>query len=109
MKAAFDALPLYIMERLNDLIEEIEGEDFFSTLLGAPSGIREGHTLADLLQDVKSGALAEYLVIQDRTLTGIIEQLALRIGTLEGMPHYSAEDFHLDGGTPALRLKEVSA
>ena len=109
MKAAFDALPLYIIDRLNALIEELEGEDFSSTLLNAYTGIREGHTLADLASDVKSGNLAEYLVVQDRTLSGAIENLTLRIVTLENLKHYTDDEMHLDGGTPALRFGEVSA
>ncbi len=109
MKAAFDALPLYIIERLNALIAEFESEDFSSVLLDVPSGIREGHTIANLISDIKDGTFAQYFTVQDRTLAGALENFALRIGALERINHYSDEDFHLDGGTPALRYEEVSA
>lgn len=109
MKAAFDALPLYIIERLNALIEELESEDFSSVLLNAPTGLGEGHALGDLLRDIRSGAFANYLIVEDRTLPGALEELSLRLLDLESLRHYSDEDFHLDGGTPALRYKEVSA
>ena len=58
MKAAFDALPLFIIERFNALISDISdiGED---SLVGAlPTGLWEGHTVKDFFEDVKSGNLA---------------------------------------------------
>jgi hypothetical protein len=91
------------------IIEATESEDFSSVLLDVPSGIREGHTIANLIEDIKDGTLAQYFTVQDRTLTGALENFALRIGALERIEHYSDEDFHLDGGTPALRYEEVSA
>ena len=109
MKAAFDALPLYIIERLNALIEELESESFSSVLLESPTGFGDGHSLADLLEDIQSGSFANYLTVQDETLSAALENLALRLYALENTQHYSDEDFHLDGGTPALRYKEVSA
>ena len=61
MKAAFDALPLFIAERLNALIDELGGEGFEALVKAVPSGIEDGHTLALLLADVQSGDLADQL------------------------------------------------
>ena len=84
MKAAFDRLPLYIIERYNALIDDIAstGED---SLAGAiPTGISEGHTLAMLLEDIKSGALASYLDTGGASLASRLDALEVRIAALEG-------------------------
>ena len=105
MKAAFDALPLFIMERLNELIDELGGEGFEALVKGVPSGIEDGHTLALLLADVKSGDLSSYLSVGEETLLGALATIRTRLATLEGFPHYTDEDFHLDGGSPATRIE----
>ena len=68
MKEAFDKMPLYIIERYNELIEDI-GETGDESLAAAiPSGIKEEHTLSDLFSDVRSGAIATYLTFLGKTL-----------------------------------------
>ena len=69
MKHAFDKLPLYIIERYNELLEDVcsIGKDSFAAAI--PSGIKDGHTLSDLFGDVSSGTLATYLTFQGKTLS----------------------------------------
>lgn len=75
MKNAFDKLPLYIIERYNELIEDIGdlGEDSLAAAM--PSGIKEGHTLADLFTDIASGAMASYFTFLDKTLTEHVREM----------------------------------
>ena len=60
MKAAFDALPLFIIERLNTLIADITASPPHSVSGAIKTGIRRNwdHTLADLFADFESGQLA---------------------------------------------------
>lgn len=105
MKAAFDALPLFITERLNALIDELGGEGFEALVKAVPSGIEDGHTLALLLADVQSGDLADYLSVGEESLLEALAAIRARLTTLEGYDHYTDADFHLDGGTPAARME----
>lgn len=76
MKAAFDKLPLYIVERINRLIDDIFelGSD---SLAGAiPTGIKDGHTLADTFSDLVSGAALSYI-------TDGAEPLSVRLDRIE--------------------------
>lgn len=81
LKEAFDRLPLYIISRFNELIDDLtrEGED--GVLGSIPSGIEENHTLADLLSDVVTGNLASYLNVLGSSLaeqvSSIREELEL--------------------------------
>ena len=75
MKAAFDKLPLYLIERYNELLSDI-GELGENSLAAAiPSGIKDAHTLASLFEDVKSGALATYLCFLGKSLFEHIKYL----------------------------------
>ena len=68
MKAAFDKLPLCIIERYNALIEDIGdvGED--SLAAAVPTGIKKRHTLSNLFDDIVSGELATYFNIFGESL-----------------------------------------
>ena len=75
MKDAFDRLPLYVIEKYNDLIADI-GRLGKESLAGAmPTGIKEGHTVADLCDDVASGALATYLTFLGKSLSEHVAEL----------------------------------
>lgn len=80
MKAAFDKLPLFIIERFNALIEDIGSVGEMSLAAEIPTGISEDHTLAELFLDIKSGALARYMQTLGESLedllAGIIENVA---------------------------------
>jgi hypothetical protein len=83
MKEAFDKLPLYIIERYNELINDISelGED--SLCAAIPTGIRDGHTLCDLFKDVKNGGLAGYLIFLGKSLNEHILALYEEIDALK--------------------------
>lgn len=68
MKEAFDKLPLHIVEEYNKLISDIQnfGEDSLASAI--PTGIKGGHSLYNLFEDVKSGELAAYFGILGKSL-----------------------------------------
>ena len=113
MKAAFDRLPLYLVERFNELIGLILGEGEETVCESIPTGIKEGHTLAKLFEDIKSGELSSYLDVYGKSL---VERLEALIGELDGVSRqlhavkrdmgedYDAPEFVvLDCGRPAAR------
>ena len=75
MKRAFDKLPVFIVERLNLLIDDISSEPTSSISANMQTGIYDGHTLAGMFSDVKSGAFASYLAVFDTTLTEYLHSL----------------------------------
>ena len=48
-----------------------------------PTGISDGHTIADLIEDVKSGNCATYLNVDGRTLSAEIAAIWAKIGEME--------------------------
>ena len=80
MKLAFDLLPLYIIERLNMLIDDAGGLGTGSLASEIPTGIAEGHTLSTLFSDIENGNLAAYIRINGETLSTIIARLEERCG-----------------------------
>ncbi len=83
MKAAFDKLPLYVMERLNSLIDDIADEGEGGAAASIPTGIRDGHSLRDLFYDIVSGALAEYLTVGDSSLAERLSEIEARLARVE--------------------------
>ena len=80
MKAAFDKLPLYVIARLNSLIDDITREGDGSIAESIPTGLDNGHTLAMLFSDIENGNLASYIKIDGRSLDSIIAQISERVG-----------------------------
>ena len=62
VKAWFDKLPLYIIERFNLLIDDIQGLDGASIADDIKTGISSGHTLGELFSDMKDGEICSYLM-----------------------------------------------
>lgn len=75
MKEAFDRLPRLIAERLNSLIDDVHSSGEGSVSAAIPTGISDGHTLAQLFSDIISGAFASYLRVGDYTLEEICRML----------------------------------
>ncbi|MBQ8720370.1 MAG: hypothetical protein IJY65_04995 [Clostridia bacterium] len=73
MKAAFDKLPLLIIERFNSLLDDLTASGEGSLVEEILTGIKEGHTLARLFSDVTDGSFAEYLVAGNMTLKETVE------------------------------------
>jgi hypothetical protein len=83
MKEAFDRLPLYVIERYNELIESVGELGEESLAASMPTGIRDGHTVFDLCEDVRSGALAGYLSFLGMPLTKHIGELYERLDEMK--------------------------
>ena len=83
MKAAFDRLPLYIIDRFNDLIGDILalGDDSLSGAI--MTGIKDGHTLNRLFTDVTSGDMASYLTVLGKSLAVQISEMSTEIAELK--------------------------
>jgi len=61
LKEAFDSLPLFLVEKYNELIADIRGEDGGGIADAMKTGITENHTLAELFLDVVNGNFITYL------------------------------------------------
>jgi hypothetical protein len=68
MKAAFDKLPLFIVERYNALLDDIFGEGLDSIAREIKTGIAEGHTLCELCSDLADGSAAAYITVLGESL-----------------------------------------
>ena len=84
LREAFDKLPHLLAERFNALIESLglyrEGEALENFAEALATGLSEGHSLADLFDDVKSGALCEYMSADgERTLGEVLASLSERL------------------------------
>lgn len=84
LREAFDQLPHLLAERFNALIESLglykEGEAIDSFAEALATGLREGHSLADLFADLQSGALCEYMNADgERTLAQVLTSLSERL------------------------------
>ena len=84
MKEAFDKLPLYLVEEHNKLISDIcnFGEDSLASAI--PTGIKGGHSLYNLFEDVKSGELAAYFGILGKSLLSHLITIYAEIDELKG-------------------------
>lgn len=83
MKAAFDRLPMFLVERINSLIDDIESEGEGKISESIKTGLYELHTLADFFADVKNGSLASYLTVGDTTLIERLARLDAEIAELK--------------------------
>ena len=84
MKAAFDALPIFIIDRLNMLIADICEAPTKSVSTQIKTGIGgEAHTLFNLFTDIESGRFASYLFVGEGTLANEIADIKERIRALE--------------------------
>jgi len=82
LKAAFDALPVLIAERLNSLIDDITAEHGSSVTSRIMTGIDETHTLKDMLDDIKNGGFIAYLAAPGGTLAEYILSLREDVNAL---------------------------
>ncbi len=82
LKAAFDRLPLHIIERFNDLVDDILGTGGEGVEEAIKSGISEGHTLKDLASDIKSGDFLSYTAAPEGMLGEYLIRLREDVNTL---------------------------
>lgn len=83
MKAAFDKLPLFLVERLNSLIDDIESEEDGKISESIKTGLFELHTLSNFFEDVQNGNLASYLAVGDSTLCEVVSKMQEEISELK--------------------------
>ena len=110
MKAAFDRLPLFIIERFNMLLDDISSQDEGSLAAEIPTGIADGHTLSHLFTDIENGELANYLNLGDVTLSEFITALTEKNKTFEEKLAFCflhIADPVIDADTPASRISET--
>ncbi len=81
MKAAFDRLALFIIERFNSLIDDIEGVGEGSLADSILTEIEDGHTLATLFSDIRNGNFASYLNVGGVSLMSRIASLERAINS----------------------------
>ena len=84
MKAAFDKLPLFIIERLNSLLDDITGENGGSVSDAIKTGFTDTHNLASLFEDIRNGNFASYLSVLGKNLSIQIAEILKRLDALEG-------------------------
>ena len=82
MKEAFDRLPLFVLEKLNLLIEDITAPHGSSVSSAIETGISDGHTLKELFDDIKSGAMASYITVFDSSLAEFLAELRRDVDTI---------------------------
>ncbi len=75
MKAAFDALPLFIIKRLNLLLDDISAEGADSVAEVIKTGIRENMSLANLCQSISDGSFLSLIPVGGSTLAVYLTQL----------------------------------
>ena len=109
MKAAFDRLPLFIIERFNMLLDDISSADEGSLSAEIPTDIYEGHTLRQLFTDIQNGKYAEYFTFDDVTLKEYMDGIRERIDDAEDnieicFSHIA--DKVIDASSPSSRATE---
>lgn len=80
MKNAFDLLPLFIISRFNQLLDDAGRLGAGSLASEIPTGIADGHTLSRLFEDIENGNLASYIKINGESLSTVIARLEERCG-----------------------------
>lgn len=75
MKAAFDKLPMLIIDRFNLLMDDISSTGHSSLAAAIPTGISEEHTLRGLFLDILSGEFAKYLSVGEEDLAAMKARL----------------------------------
>ena len=108
MKEAFDKLPLYIVDKLNEIIDALNCTGDDSLAASIMTDIDAGHSLMDVFYDITSGNFAHYLTVEDESLYSLITELVRSVNAIkrdmgEG---YTASDFvTLDCGSPVERIE----
>ncbi len=83
MKAAFDMLPLFIIERFNLLIDDLGAVGKDSLAAEIKTGISECHSLNDLFVDIQNGNMLSYLNAGDCSVAMLLADIQERLTRLE--------------------------
>ncbi len=112
MKRAFDLLPLFIIDRLNSLIDDIELDREGGISSSIKTGIYDGHTLEKLFEDIVSGDAATYLTVSGESLFDTLAALEARINKVADDligKHLEIIDYTADGLSPMARRQEAES
>ena len=85
MKAAFDALPVFIIERFNRLVNDITARADVSISADMRTEIPEAPKLSDVFEDIKDGQLASYLMVGDDSLATHIAKIWELLNIIKGI------------------------
>ena len=75
LKEAFDSLPLFLVEKYNELIEDICAENGGTITDRVKTGITDTQTLAEFFLDVINGNLITYLAAPSGTVAQYLLEL----------------------------------
>ena len=82
LKEAFDSLPLFLVEKYNELIADICGEEGGSITDAIKTCITETHTLAELFLDIVNGNFITYLSAPSGTVAEYLLKLRADVDKL---------------------------
>ena len=85
MKAAFDKLPLIIIEQFNNLLDDITRTDEEAITASIPTSIYVGHSLKKMLSEIPNGEFAGYLKVGDKTLANAIADIYDEIALIKSV------------------------
>lgn len=80
VKAAFDKLPLYIVEKFNALIDDIMALGEGSLADSIQTGIDDSHSLADMFKDIENGRFCNYLMFGGESIASQIVRIKKALG-----------------------------
>ena len=83
MKAAFDKLPLLLIDRYNKLIDDIKRTDSEAITASIPTNIYTGHNLQTMLYEIPTGEFAGYLKVGNDSLANTIANINSEIEYLK--------------------------
>lgn len=83
MKAAFDRLPMLLVERLNSLIDDIKDAGDGGVAAAIPTELSDDHTLKEMFEDIRNGNFASYLAVGEASLLSVITELRLEIASIK--------------------------
>ena len=80
VKAAFDKLPLFIVERFNALIEDIAALGDGSLADSIQTGIDDSHSLSDMFKDIENGRFCNYLMLGGESIASQLVRIKKALG-----------------------------
>ena len=82
LKEAFDKLALHVIEKYNELIDDIVGMPGNSISDEIKTAITEAHTLSAMFADIKNGGFIEYVKTPEGTLAESLAGLRADVNKL---------------------------
>lgn len=80
LRAAFDKLPLLLVGRYNDLIDDITSGDICQLL---STNSAESQTLSEFLEETRNGVWASKFQLDGLSLRAVIQSILARLDALE--------------------------